>query len=164
MVMTTSTLVPLTIWTALLLYTCGEYGRTHRPAAGWSRPAWSLGAAVYLAHVAAAFDAHHGWSHAAAYAYTAAQTEAFIGLDWGGGVWVNYAFTLMWVADAVWWGIAPVGYRQRARAIDLMVRAVFLFMIVNGAVVFVEGVTRWLGVGIVAALVWIWSRPPEPRP
>ena len=61
-----SPLVVLTIWTALLLYAAGEYGRMRRPAAAWARPVWLLGAVAYLAHVAAAFATHHGWSHAAA--------------------------------------------------------------------------------------------------
>ncbi len=151
-----SPLVVLTIWTALLLYTAGEYGRTRRPAAGWARPVWLLGAAAYLAHVVAAFATHHGWSHAAALAYTAARTEALLGLAWGGGLWVNYAFTVLWVCDALWWGTMPGSYARRARAWMTVVRGAFLFMIVNGAVVFVDGTGRWLGVAIVAALIAIW--------
>ena len=36
------------------------------------------------------------------------------------------------------------------------VRGAFIFMIVNGAVVFVDGPGRWLGIAIVAALIAIW--------
>ena len=151
-----SPLVVLTIWTALLLYTAGEYGRTRRPAAAWVRRVWLLGAAAYLAHVAAAFSVHHGWSHAAAYVYTASRTEALLGLPWGGGLWVNYAFTVLWVGEALWWGTMPGSYAQRAQAWTPTVRGAFLFMIVNGAVVFVDGTGRWLGVAIVAALIAIW--------
>ena len=148
--------VALTIWTALLLYTAAEYGRTRRPAAAWARPAWVLGAAAYLAHVAAAFATHHGWSHAAAYAYTAARTEALTGLAWGGGLWVNYAFTVLWAGEALWWRMRPGSYARRARAWKPAVRGAFLFMIVNGAVAFVDGPGRWLGVAIVTALLAIW--------
>ena len=38
------------------------------------------------------------------------------------------------------------------------VRGAFLFMIVNGAVVFVSGPRRLLGIAVVVALVWIWRR------
>ena len=155
-------LVALTIWSALLLYTAGEYGRTRRPAAAWARPVWLLGAAAYLAHVAAAFAIHHGWSHAAAYAHTAARTEALLGLAWGGGLWVNYAFTVLWVGEALWWQTRPAGHARRARAWKPAVRAAFLFMIVNGAVVFVDGPGRWLGAAIVAALVTIWRADARP--
>ena len=159
---TASPAVALTIWAALLLYTAAEYGRTRVPAATWARPAWLLGGAAYLAHVAAAFATHHGWSHAAAYAYTAARTDALLGLAWGGGLWVNYAFTVLWVGEALWWQGWPAGYGRRARAWKPAVRGAFLFMIVNGAVVFVDGPGRWLGVAIVAALIAIWRTEGRP--
>ena len=158
-----SLIVVLTIWTALLLYAAGEYGRTRRPAAAWARPVWTLGAAAYLAHVAAAFATHHAWSHTAAYAYTAARTDALLGLAWGGGLWVNYAFTVLWVGEALWWQMRPAGYARRAPPWKPAVRGAFLFMIVNGAVVFVEGPGRWLGVAIVAALVAIWRADARTR-
>ena len=151
-----SPLVVLTIWTALLLYTAGEYGRTGRPAAAWARPVWLLGAAAYLAHVAAAFATHHGWSHAAAHAYTAARTEALLGLAWGGGLWANYAFTVLWAGEALWWRMRPGSYARRPRAWMTAVRGAFIFMIMNGAVVFVGGPGRWLGLAVVAALIAIW--------
>ena len=153
-----SPLVVLTIWTALALYAAGEYGRARQPAAAWARPVWLLGGLVYLVHVAAAFGIHHDWSHAAAYAYTAARTDALIGLDWGGGLWVNYAFTAIWVGEGLWWQLGEAHYEARSRIWSLAVRAAFLFMIANGAVIFVEGPRRLLGVGAMAALVWIGRR------
>ena len=141
------------------LYTAGEYGRTRQPPRQWARPVWLLGAACYLAHVAAAFDAHHGWSHAAAYAYTAAQTDALLGFDWGGGLWFNYAFTLIWVSEAIWWQALPESYARRSPAWTHAVRGAFLFMIVNGALLFVSGPRRLLGAAVVIALTLIWRRP-----
>ena len=162
--MSTSPIVALTIWTALVLYTAGEYGRTLRPAAAWARPVWLLGALAYLGHVAAAFGIHHDWSHAAAYAYTAAQTEAYFGLDWGGGIWMNYAFTAIWVAEGLWWQLAPARHARRPPAFTTAVRGTFLFMIINGAVVFVDGPRRLIGVSVLAALVWIWWAAGRPTP
>ncbi len=154
--------VAVTIWAALFLYAAGEYGRTRRPRASWARPVWLLGALVYLAHVATAFAFHHDWSHAAAYAYTAARTDALVGLDWGGGLWVNYAFTAIWVGEGLWWQLRPTHYEGRPRAWSLAARAVFLFMIANGAVIFVAGSRRLLGIGILVALVWIWRSEMRP--
>lgn len=154
----TTPLVAVTIWTALTLYVAGEYGRTRLPPTPWARPVWLLGALTYLAHVAAAFAFHHDWSHAAAYAYTAARTEELFGLDWGGGLWVNYAFTAIWIGEGLWWQLRPAHCQRRSRIWQLAVRAFFLFMIANGAVIFVEGPRRLLGVGVLAALVWIWRR------
>lgn len=154
--MAASPLVALTIWTALALYAVGEYGRARRPPAAWARPVWLLGALAYLGHVTAAFGIHHDWSHAAAYAHTAAQTEAYFGLDWGGGIWMNYAFTVIWVAEGLWWQLAPAHYARRPPALATAVRSTFLFMIINGAVVFVNGPRRLIGVGVLAALIGIW--------
>ena len=148
-----------TIWFALCLYASGEYGRTRRPPRAWARPVWLLGAACYLAHVAVTFATHHGWSHAAAYAYTAARTDALFGLLWGGGLWVNYAFTFLWIGEGLWWQLLPAGYARRPRAWTLAVRGAFLFMIANGAVIFVSGPRRLLGLAVVAALILIWRRP-----
>ena len=150
-------LIAAPIWAALVMYTVGEWGQASvRSRGGWPRLVWSLGALLYLIHVAAAFQFAHDWSHDAAYAHTAARTGAVVGLDWGGGIWVNYAFTVMWLGAAVWWWIDPRGYRARPRVVAVVIRVLFLFMIVNAAVVFVTGPTRWIGVAIVAALVWCW--------
>ena len=159
---TASPLVALTIWTALALYAAGEYGRARRPSAAWARPAWLLGALAYLAHVTAAFGVHHGWSHAAAYAYTAARTEALLGLDYGGGLWVNYTFTAIWVGEGLWWQLRPAHYERRSRVWGRAVRAAFLFMIANGAVIFVSGPRRLLGIAVLGALVWIWRHRASP--
>ena len=69
---------------------------------------------------------------------------------------MNYAFTAIWMAEGLWWRLAPAHHARRPPAFTMVVRAVFLFMIANGAVVFVSGWRRALGIGILAALVWIW--------
>ena len=163
-------LTRLTIWFSLVAYTVGEAGRTglwstvgHR----MSRLVWTAGCLLYLAHVVAAFSFYHAWSHGAASDYTARQTADVVGLDWGGGIFVNYAFTALWVAEATWWWLAPTRYLTRPPRIDRVVRAVFLFMIVNGAIVFVEGPLRWLGLGVVVTLTVAWwraRRTPGPKP
>ena len=153
-------LTRLLIWLALLAYTAAEMGRTglwaaHRPGA--PRMVWSVGCALYVGHVVAAFTHYHRWSHDTAYDHVARQTADVVGLDWGGGIWVNYAFTALWLSETAWWWVAPAGYQQRGGAVDQTVRGVFLFMIVNGAVVFVDNPMRWLGVSIVVTLALTWS-------
>ena len=87
------------------------------------------------------------------------QTEALFGVATGIGLWVNYAFTLLWIGEAAWWQALPASYARRASAWTPAVRGAFLFMIVNGAVVFVSGPRRLLGIAVVAALIWIWRSP-----
>ena len=112
----------------------------------WSRLAWTIGCALYLLHVACAFEYYHHWSHAEAYASTARQTEEAVGLDWGGGLYVNYAFTLVWLADVGWWWMNAPSYLARPRWFDGAVHAFLGFIVFNATVVFANGFSRWFGV------------------
>ena len=162
-----TTLPVVTIWAALAAYAVAELGRAHVvPGLGHRsvRGIWSCACLLYLAHVASAFQFWHSWSHAAAYAHTATQVAAVVGLNWGGGIYANYAFTALWLVEVAWWWAAPVSYEMRPKGVVFTVRAIFLFMIVNGAVVFVAGPMRWVGAGLVAALLVAWLRAPRPQP
>jgi hypothetical protein len=148
----------LTRWTvrlALLLYAATVALRLAAPRhRGAARALWTLGCLLFLAHVAAAFQFAHGWSHARAYAETARQTRDLFGLEWGGGIHFNYLFTVLWVVDATYWWAAGLGaYERRPRWIEVSLHAFFAFMAFNGAVVFARGATRWVAVGITVGLV-----------
>src|SRR5687768_15263236 len=56
-----------------------------------SRWLWTIACLALLAHVTCAFAFYHQWSHAAAYRHTAEQTAAMTGMNWGGGLYFNYA-------------------------------------------------------------------------
>lgn len=105
-----------------------------QPALGWR-----LGCLAMVAHVAWAFAAVHGWSHASAVEATARQVESVTGWRTGGGVWANYAFVLAWLAASWAWPRLKTPWRR-------LWWAVFFFMGFNGAVVFVRGPARWLGI------------------
>ena len=112
----------------------------------FARWAWTLGCGLYLAHVAAAFQFYHDWSHAAAYRDTARQTAEVTGLDWGGGLYFNYAFTILWLADVARWWCAPASRRKRPLKATLAPHGFFAFMVFNATVIFETGVIRWFGV------------------
>jgi len=121
----------------------GLWLKRRDPAA---RIAWSLGCAFYVAHVVAAFHFHHHWSHSAAYRETAQQTADVFGLNWGGGLYFNYVFTILWIADTVWWWRSGVGgYRARPGWVTGGVHWFFGFMFFNAAVVFGSNFMRWFG-------------------
>jgi hypothetical protein len=144
-----------TAMVAFLLYVLAFVPR-YRHA--WSRVWWSAGAAVFLAHVIYAFHYVHHWSHEDAYAATARRTYELAGLDWGGGVYFNYVFTALWMADAVWWWVSPESHEKRARAVTYALHGLMLFMWFNGTVVFGGEFARWVGVvGFVVMVVW-WVR------
>jgi hypothetical protein len=148
-----------TIWLAVAAWIAAEWRRSAPAAAPTSgRAAWSIGALAALAHIALAFHVHHGWSHAAALADTARQTAAVTGRGWGGGVYVNYLFAVLWPADAAWWWRDAASFHRRPRGLDAAVRGFLWFMFLNGAFVFVPGPARWLGLGAAAAVAAAWYR------
>ena len=148
----------LTRWTvrlALLLYAATlvlRYVPPPRPRL--ARWLWTAGCLLFFVHVAAAFHSFHHWSHANAYRETARQTGKMVGIDWGGGLYFNYLFTLTWAADALWWWRRGAeDYGRRPRWLSAAVDAFMAFMAFNGAVVFAHGATRWVGSAMSLLLV-----------
>src|ERR1700752_1372958 len=94
-----------TIWLALAGLVAGEAGKTRGRRSGreprWAWPASCTGLVALVAHMLVAMGARHGWSHEAALAETARQTAAVYGLDWGGGLYVNYLFAGLWLPGRV---------------------------------------------------------------
>jgi hypothetical protein len=149
-----------TILASLAAYAAAEYlWFRHRAVAFHARALlWTAAAALCIVHAAIAFEVRHDWSHDAAWAQTAAQTAAVTGLDWGGGLYVNYAFLVLWAADVVWLWSSPRSYLHRPAVISTAVSAFVLFMFINGAVVFVRGPARVAGAIAVAVVMWAWWR------
>jgi hypothetical protein len=146
-----------TIWLALTLYVAAEMLRAAAPgggAQGKARVLNSLGCAAFLAHVACAFHFYHHWSHAAAYADTARQTADYFGWRWGGGLYFNYAFLLLWVGQAIISWTKP-DYSARGWPV-WVVRGFVLLMVVNGAVIFARGPVKWFGLFLCLALLLCW--------
>lgn len=149
-----------TIWIALLLFGAGEFGRRRIRAGGSAPWAWwtfVAGALLCAIHIGVAMKTAHRWSHAAAIDATARQTMAVYGVNWGGGVFLNYAFVAVWLLEAWRWRWRPA---SDARVITSMTRVFFLVMILNGAVIFAGGSRRISGALLVAWLLWIWRPAP----
>jgi hypothetical protein len=111
-----------------------------------ARWTWTLACAAYLGHVATAFDKVHGWSHAAAVRHV----EAVSGF--GPGLFVSYAFSLLWVADVAWWWIDRPGYDHRPAWLDRLVHGFMAFVVFNGTVVYESGFIRWAAAVLFVAL------------
>lgn len=121
-----------------------------------ARLAWTLGCLFLWLHVAAAFHAVHGWSHAAALEQTARETEAVTGVRSGAGIYFNYVTMFLWALDALWWWAAPVSYAGRSLIIGAGVQGWLAFMIINATVVFESGPIRWIALaatGVLAGLL-----------
>ncbi len=153
-----------TVWAALACYPAAGLGSA-AASPGVQRGArliWSLGCFLFWVHVLSAFGAFYRWSHSVALAETAKQTLAATGVSSGSGLYLNYLFALFWAADVAWWWWRPESYRARPLGLFLLLHAFFLFMIVNGAVIFVPGPRRWLGLILtmagVASVGWAVAR------
>jgi hypothetical protein len=115
-----------------------------------------LGCALFLGHVVGAFHNYHHWSHAAAYVETARQTEQLTGWKSGAGIYINYVFALVWLMEVSWAWVNLNNYFHRAAWITASVRGFFLFMMFNGAFVFVPGPMRWFGLLLCVAPAVVW--------
>ena len=149
-----------TIWVALLLFVVGQLGQRTIAAGGptcactsWL---WFAGAIVCSIHIIVALAVRHGWSHQSSIEATAAQTAAVYGLHWGGGVYFNYLFAGLWLAESVWWSINPGSFVSRPPAAVFIVRAFYLLIIVNAAIVFAAPSRRFAGAVLVLGLLWAW--------
>jgi hypothetical protein len=159
---------------SLLLY----FAQGNQRAEKGYRLTWTIGCIFYLAHVWAAFQFFHGWSHLAAYQETARQTTMRFGIDWGGGLYLNYAFSVIWVADTAWQWKSFDTYRRRPSWGSRTIHWFLAFMFFNATVIFASGFSRWFGVAATVGLTltslvarksrprkqldswpWKWSRP-----
>jgi hypothetical protein len=142
---------------ALVLYIAALLVMLQRSTGPLARMLWTAACLLYLAHVAAAFHFVHGWSHQAAYLDTARQTEALLGVRYGGGLYWNYVFTLLWSADVAWWWYSPAGYRNRDRRLQAGVHGFLAFMFFQATVVFGRGLVRLFGVAAGSAVLLAWA-------
>lgn len=156
------------VWVALAGYPAAGIGRgTEQPSVGHgARWIWTLGCLAFWLHSVSAFGVVYGWSHGVAVEATARQTLEATGFDSGFGIYLNYLFAFLWLVDAVWWWVWPRSYRGRSLRSFLLLHGFFLFMILNGAVLFVDGPRRWLGALIVgaglASVIWATVRERQP--
>jgi len=154
-----------TVWLALTLYVAAELAMASKPgpaANAIGRWLSGIGVTAFAGHVVCAFHFHHDWSHAAAYSDTARQTMELTGWNWGGGLYVNYAFALVWLGELIWWWASPTTHARRPQWIGALVRGFFMFMILNGAVVFVKGPMRWYGLTLCVLLATAWWQRSKP--
>lgn len=91
-----------------------------------------------MLHVAVALFWVHGGSHAAAWEHTAEQTAQWTGWRTGGGLYVNYAFTLL-VCAAVAIETPPLRRAARIAA---------WFLAIQGGVVFAAAPAKWANLSL----------------
>lgn len=123
---------------------------------GVQRMLWTVACVLFLAHIAAGMHYYHDWSNAQAYADTAQQTYDKLGVRFGGGIYVNHFMAVLWVADVLWWWMAPQSYAARSPRWEQWIVGFFLFIAFNGLVVFKDGPLRVAGLIGFAVLGLVW--------
>jgi len=86
---------------------------------------------------------------------TAQQTQELIGIRFGAGLFVNYAFDLVWIVDATVRMISPAIYNKMPKAYRYCTNGFLIFIAINGAIVFQSGWIRAIGLACVAMLLML---------
>jgi len=154
-------------WTARLFVACyvgrlciDAAGRRNEAAQRVARWLWTAGCGLFLLHVAAAFHFLHGWSHAAAFEHVRQRTLHDTGWDSGIGLYINYAFGVLWLADTLLWWRRLDWSEQRPQY--WLVQSLFVFMVIQATVVF--GPPFWIPVSLDVALLLSILRMTRRRP
>lgn len=155
--------VAVTVWLALWGYAISSFCLLYFPSGqkrDVARWAWSLGALLFVIHVAAAFDVYHDWSHAAAMAHVAQETQRVMGNAVGSGIYVSYFYTLLWALDALYWWLAGhQKYFSIWPGLHKLKHAFMFFIFFNGTVIFETWRVKVFGVLVTLALLWApWHR------
>ena len=119
-----------------------------------ARASSTAGLALALVHVVLAFDLVYAWDHEAAVDGTAQQTAAVLGWGWRGGIFVNYGFLALWLADVCWWWADPDSHLSRSPRLELARLSLFTFMFVNAAIVFAPAPGRFVGIAALTAVLF----------
>lgn len=112
---------------------------------------WTLGCLICVAHVALSFHLVHDWSLSSAYEHVLKRTQETTGIASGFGLYVNFAFVLLWLADTIlWW--RNLNWTEQ-RIPYWIVQGVFAFLTIQATAVF--GPSFWIPITAAVALTLI---------
>lgn len=100
----------------------------------------------------------HEWSHERALEDTAQQTDELLGIRVGFGVYFNYLFVSLWLADAFWLLVFPASYFARTPNWNRWIYGYLIFIAINGAIVFESGLIRWVSLVLLVMLLIQWRQ------
>lgn len=150
-------LIRLTIWLAvgawLLRVFVETSGRSFDSRERLIRWTWLIGAMACVSHVVVAMGFAHCWNLANAMRHTAQVTRQVIGVELPWSVFVNFAFVVLWLADAAREfrsrPLHPMGFARQV---------VWAVMMLNATVVFGPRYWAWIAVPCVLTLAGVWRR------
>ena len=148
----------VTIWLAMLGYVLSVVCLLLQFRPGWAFGFYAAGLAAFVLHAVFAFAAFYDWSHTTAWLETRDQTYKSTGFDSGHGIYLNYALGVVGLLDTIRWQFTKEPLHLKSRWAGICLHCFFLFMIINGGIVFASGMVRWfttlLLLGMVGALAF----------
>ena len=115
--------------------------------------AYGLGGVLMVVHVLIAYGMFHHWSHASALAHTAQQTERVVGWSFGGGLYFNFVFVLVYLTDIVWRNRCGGWKNRRPHWLAVGVDLFLWFIVAMSTIVFETGVVRMVAVAGLLAVI-----------
>ena len=109
-------------------------------------------------HAYLALSDEHQWNHQHAFDHIANETERVLGFRFGYGVYFNYLFVIVWIADVIWLWSSPESYQNRSNRLSSAFHLFLILIMVNGAVVFRDGLPRYLGIVVIVSILATWWR------
>lgn len=124
---------------------------------------WTAACIFASVHAYLALADVHQWSQSHAFDHIANETERVLGFRFGYGVYFNYLFVLVWLLDVVWLWFSSASYANRSAKLSMAFHLFLILIMVNGAVIFRDGLPRYVGLAVCTALVFFWftSKHPE---
>ena len=119
---------------------------------------WSTACLFAAVHAYLALSDVHQWNHQHAFDHIANETERVLGFRFGYGVYFNYLFVIVWIADVIWLWSSPESYQKRSNRLSSAFHLFLILIMVNGAVVFRDGLPRYLGTVVIASILVTWWR------
>lgn len=130
----------------IALYFAAVVARIHLGCwTGVARMGWFAAWLGLCGHLLTAYGEVHGWSHLAAWEHTRLETLRITGWDSGAGLWFNFVTLWVWTAEAIRIGWCHAPRCAGISAVFATACQVWIaFMMFQSAVVFAEGLVRWL--------------------
>lgn len=119
---------------------------------------WSAACLLTAVHAYLALSDVHQWNHHHAFDHIANETGRVLGFRFGYGVYFNYLFVIIWIADVIWLWSSSESYQNRSNRLSSAFHLFLILIMVNGAVVFRDGLPRYLGIIVIAAILTTWWR------
>ena len=142
--------IRLTIWLAVAAWLLRVFveasGRSFASRDRLIRWTWLVGALACATHVACAMGIAHCWSLGNAMRHTAQVTRQVMGVELPSSVFVNFAFTVLWLVDSV-----RLLRAESPRQLGLTRQLIWAVMMLNGTVVF--GPKYWTWIALLCVLL-----------